>query len=394
MAAQGTGKLALFAWMTWIARALDPNGFGIYAFLTTVVAILGILSDFGLGMLATRAVARNPAQAGRYLAHTQLLRLILGIVAYALLLLLVLATPGYEGARLPALLFGISIFTLSGINGFNAILNGREEIHLSSLMSALVPLMTLAIGLVLFSGGADLVRAVIPTLIAGGLVLTAQGVLFRKKRIFFGERIERETLLDIFRQSTPLFIMSILTTLNVCLDTVLLRYMTDEATVGIYNASYKLVLALTILPVSLSEAAFPVWSRALRAAGSASELSLGVVLRLLLFVGLPISIAISITAAPLIRLLFGEPYLGSIPVLRIHAWTLLFMFINAPLSFRLVAAGKMRQLNITFASVVTINLAANLLLIPIYGAAGAAVATLGSEVVNLALLGHWVHRAG
>ncbi|MBD3162429.1 MAG: hypothetical protein GF346_08765, partial [Candidatus Eisenbacteria bacterium] len=97
--------------------------------------------------------------------------------------------------------------------------------------------------------------------------------------------------------------------------------------------------------------------------------------------------AILFIGAPLwIGIVFGEAYAAAVPVLRIHAFTLVLMFLNAPLGMRLVAADRMRAVNATFAVVVTVNLAANLILIPRYGIEGAAVATLLSEAVSAAVL--------
>ena len=391
VASQGVGRLALFAWMTILARALQPAGFGVYTYLWTLIVLLGILSDFGLGFAVTRAVARDRTVAPRLLALSLQLRFLLGLCAYAILLTILVAG-GIENIPLvPALVLGLMIFTVSGINGFNAVLNGREEIHLSSLMTALVPIATLATGVPLLLLKVSLLHAAIPSIVAGLFVLLLQAALFRRRSLSPAGGFEPARLRSLAWGAAPLFLMSVLTTLNVSLDTLLLKEMAGEAAVGFYNASYKVVLALTMLPLAIGEAAFPIWARALRGKAG-GELPLGGVLRLVLLAALPCALVLFLAAPFGIRLVYGEAYAPAVPVLRIHAFTLALMFLNAPLGMRLVASDRMRAINAVFALVVALNAAANLVLIPRYGIEGAAVATLISEAVSAALLVSLVRR--
>ena len=392
VAAQAVGKLALFAWMTILARSLHPEGFGVYVYLWTLTVLLGILSDFGLGFAVTRAVARDRAAAGRLLSLSLQLRAILGALAYAILLGILLAGGVDTATVAPALLLGLTIFTVSGINGFNAVLNGREEIHLSSLLSALVPIGTLLAGVPLILRRADLLHAVAASLIAGVAVLGLQAAIFRARSLSPEGGIDLRRLRGLAIGAAPLFLMSILTTLNVSLDTLLLKRMVGDSAVGLYNASYKVVLALTMLPLAVGEAAFPIWARALRASDPRAGLPLRGVLRLVLLAAVPLALVLFAGAPLWIRLAFGEAYAASAPVLRIHAFTLVLMFWNAPLGMRLVARDRMRALNAVFAAVVSINAIANLILIPRYGIEGAAAATLLSEAVSAVLLAALVRR--
>jgi len=390
---QCAGKVALLGWITLLARALNPEGFGAYVYLFTVVGLLSIFSDYGLGYLTTRRVAQNPAESGRYLTHTQLLRGGLAAVAYLLLVAVAVTTQSFRGMTAAALVFGFSIFTVSAINGFNAILNAREELQWSSLMNALLPVATLVIGLGFLRAGWGLLGAVIPTVIAGVVVVGAEFALFREKHIEFDRRVEHRFLFDLARQGLPFFTMSILATLNVSLDTVLLKMFQGDAAVAMYNVSYKLILALMILPAALGDAAFPIWSRDSSPLGQGHRLPLTKVLGFLFGVGLALSMTLTLAASPLVRMIFGEAYAAAVPVLRIHSWTLLLMYLNSPFAYRLIASNRMREVNVTFFWVVLLNGLVNLMLIPRYSYLGAAMTTVISESVNFALLLYWIRRA-
>jgi O-antigen/teichoic acid export membrane protein len=77
------------------ARYLGTSSFGVLGFALAFTAIFGVLIDFGLSMLTTREVARDPALASKYLANIIVMRLFLGgaVVAVIALLVNVMAYP-------------------------------------------------------------------------------------------------------------------------------------------------------------------------------------------------------------------------------------------------------------------------------------------------------------
>jgi len=79
--------------------------------------------------------------------------------------------------------------------------------------------------------------------------------------------------------------------------------------------------------------------------------------------------------------LFGERYAEAGPVLVIHIWTLVFVFLGTASSRHLVAENQQRmELNRTLIGA-AFNVVANYILIPKYGIIGAAYATLASQAV-------------
>lgn len=390
---QAAGKLALFLWTMILARRLNPAGFGVYIYIFAVSSIIGIISDYGLGNLAIRDVAMAPAHSPRTLTHTLLLRTLLAALAYALFVALVFALPGFYEVKTAAILFGLTIFTVSWINGFNAILNAREELQWSSFMNALVPLLTLASGLLFLSLGWGLTGAVAGSLVAGVLVLGAESVLFRTKHIAFSKSIERDFLANLIRQGLPFFLVGILSTVNVSIDSVLLESLSGKEAVGFYNASFKLILALMILPAAISDAAFPLWLRDSADPSRTKRLSLLHILQLLLAAGALTAMLLYAVAAPLVHMVFGDNFAPSVPVLRLHAFALVFMYLSAPLMIRLFVADRLGYLIAAMAIVVAANIIGNLAIIPRHGFAGAAGLRLCTEALNFMLLSFFVWGA-
>ena len=104
---------------------------------------------------------------------------------------------------------------------------------------------------------------------------------------------------------------------------------------------------------------------------------------LLLFLGL------MLISGGIIQLLFGQEYAAAVPIFRIHIGSIVLIGIGIAGSKWIVANGLQRVLVIISFSGAVTNVFANLILIPLYGGIGAAVATL----ISYSIAGYFSYLA-
>jgi PST family polysaccharide transporter len=92
----------------------------------------------------------------------------------------------------------------------------------------------------------------------------------------------------------------------------------------------------------------------------------------------------------LIPLVFGEAYRPAVAIIAIHVWGGVFVAMRAVLSKWIITEGLTAISLQTHAAGATLNVLANLALIPLYGGVGAAIATVisyaGASVLPLLFL--------
>jgi O-antigen/teichoic acid export membrane protein len=102
------------------------------------------------------------------------------------------------------------------------------------------------------------------------------------------------------------------------------------------------------------------------------------------FMGLSLLIAIivSLLSAPIVSLLFGSRFMPSVGILQVYIWTVVFVF--AGVAFNQILVIENMQVVVLYKTLigVCINVILNLLLIPGYGALGAAMATIVTQFVS------------
>jgi O-antigen/teichoic acid export membrane protein len=165
-------------------------------------------------------------------------------------------------------------------------------------------------------------------------------------------------------------------------DVFVIQASKGDSELGVYDAAYKFINMLPLIPAYFTLAVFPLLSR--YAVSSAAKLmdSYRLAAKLLFIVAWPITIGTMLLAPDLIRVLAGEAFLpNSANALRILIWFAPISYVNGITQYVLIAVNRQRTITIAFAVGVAFNFCANLLLVPIYGYVAAAAVTVATEAV-------------
>jgi len=162
------------------------------------------------------------------------------------------------------------------------------------------------------------------------------------------------------------------------IDLVMLGQLSTNEQVGIYAVASRLSEVWYFFPVAIVSSFFPKLLAAKKHSIEQYDCDLQKLNDGLFGGALVIALLVVVVAGPIVVLLFGEAYQASANVLIIHIWAGVFIFMRALLSKWLLAENLLRFSLVTQLAGALLNVLANWLLIPEYGAIGAAVATVVS----------------
>ncbi|HVO03333.1 MAG TPA: oligosaccharide flippase family protein [Candidatus Cybelea sp.] len=185
----------------------------------------------------------------------------------------------------------------------------------------------------------------------------------------------------------PLAVVQILTASSFATDRFLLDAFSGKASVGFYTVAYSLAqTTISTIGAGIDSA---IYSRAVRAADAKDPAALqGQLTRnciLLLALLLPAAVGAALVAPALARLFVGPEYVG--PVTALISW---MAFAALILSFRanyvdhaFHFGNSTTRLTVVIATMVVVNVVADLALIPQFGAVGAAMASIVAGTIGL-----------
>jgi O-antigen/teichoic acid export membrane protein len=386
-------KLASIAFFVVIARELGRTGFGDFMFALSFTTLLLMASGFGSDQLLAREVARAPATTDAWLTNVTALRALTAVPLVGLAALIAHATGHPADVVAAVALVGTGVALENVGHGLQGTLQAHERMDLIAAGIVTQRIVTAAAGTTALMLGADLVL-VAAIFGAGSLVgLAVMGVALARSvhrpRITF----DRSRLWPILRDSAPIGLNLLLLSVLLQGGATLVAFLAPgdaSAEVGTYAAAMRLVEASLFLPSAFTAAMLPLLARGDADGGRAASAAGG--LKALTVVLLPVGTVLIVLAEPIITVLYGESFAGSVTPLRLLGASVVLFGLNAFASTVLVAADRPSAITRPLLAVAVVNVALNCVLIPWLGAEGAAIAALVSSLLLAALTLHQAAR--
>ena len=377
--------LAGFIVGAWVARYLGPTQYGTYNYALAIVALFTPLVALGLKDIVVRDIVRTPEDKDEILGTALILQTVGGLLSLGLAMgIAIVNRPENQlTSWLIVILSGQFIFQVLSITlgyWFNSQVQAKyivwaNNIALFFYSLARIALVLTGAPLIAFAWaalGQAFIYAVAIVLfyrISGQTFATWQTNLLRAKRLL--------------GNSWPLLVSSLAIMVYLKIGQVMLGNMVDEETLGIYSAAVRLSELWYFIPMAIAASVFPaIVNSHENDDDKVYRERMQIFYDVISVIALAIVIPLVIFAPFLIETVFGSSYAAAAPILRIHAWALLFVFLGVARSRWIIAENMVRfNMLVTLLGAIT-NITANFLLIPKFGGEGAAWAVVISQAVS------------
>lgn len=382
VAGELVGKSATLVFTIVVARALGATSFGSLSFALAFGLLLATLVGWGFDAEQIRRGSADRSQLDAALTQTLVLRTIHAVPVVLLGGLAgVLTRPGADAAATLVLVLLASVLDSYGDAG-RAAATALEK--LSGTVVALVAQRVAAcvLAVVVLETGGGLVEVGAAYLLSSVLGQAVLALLLRRMGIRLAPgTVDRAALVGMWRGAFLIGVEVVLSMALFRLDALMLGLIADDREVASYAVAYRLMETVLFVNWAVSRSLFPAMVRAaagaqlLRVGASAISVA-GAVL-------VPYAVLVAVDGGQLLRLLFGSGYgEESVVSLRWLAFAPVLFAVGYLGSHLLVVQRRTWQLLATTVSGVITNVALNIVVIPLYGARGAAAATTGSYLVE------------
>ena len=366
----------------WVARYLGPVQFGSFNFALAFVALFGTLTTLGLEGLVVREVLHSAQDTHEILGTTLALRSGGGLLAVALSIATLRLIQPHDTQAL--LLVSILSLTLvfQAFDTIDLFFQSQVQSRITVWVKNSAFLVFAAIRVSLIHTKAPLWKFAVAS--TGEIALGALGLVLGYRlsggRMSAWHRSKKRAAL-LLKQSWPVIFSGMAIMVYMRLDMVMLKMMKGDYAVGLYSAATRVSEVWYFIPMAIVSSVSP----AIMKVKDDTELFYGRLRKLFSLMTMTACVIGSIVALAshaIIRILYSTSYSGAAPVLAVHVWASIFVFLGvaqAPFDFskNLLKLGLYR----TVAGAV-INVVMNLYLIPKYSALGAAIATVVSYAVS------------
>jgi O-antigen/teichoic acid export membrane protein len=362
-----------------ITRHLGPNDYGLQSYVITIATLAVAISSLGIGSVVTRDLTYEPGEEPAILGSVSGLTVGAALIATLISALWVWFSPPVDHRITWLIVAAVA----SGIVKRFDFLEAWFVVH-DRVRPFAVARITVSVAFLLLRFVLVILRADLETFI---WTFVAESV-FSGLRALAAYRIATHHAIkwsfkwsissNMLRRSWPTLVSGITQFIYLKVDVLFLTWWVSSSAAGIYSAAARLSEIWYFVPNMLMSAAFPTLLRLRKSDSLAYKHRLQDILDVLAAAGSIVALAISLSAWFIIPALYGEKFVGAVPILMIHIWAGVFVFMRAVLSKWLIAEELYILSLITHGAGAIINVGCNWLLIPKLGGEGAAIATLVS----------------
>lgn len=382
-----TGTQMLFPLITfpYICRVIEADGIGQINFFQSIISYISLFTCLGIPMYAIREIARDRSdvvQMNRTAMEILLLHSMLTLVGYAIVAILCLTVPQIQ-VNIPLfLILSLTIFFMA--IGCEWFYQGIEDFKYITIRGLIIKTVSVVLLFIFVKSKTDLLYYGCYTVfgVLGGNIFN----FFRLRKYIHRENIIFSEL-HIKRHVKPVlkvFSFSVVTSIYLQLNTVLLGFLKNALAVGYFAAATKVMQMLLTMSACLGSVMMPRASH-LIAENKEDEFN-----RLIqksydftLAIALPMTIGLIFCAPSLIMALCGVKFEHSILPSQIIAPIILMVAISNVFGIQvLFPKGKINIVTLCCGIGAVADLTLNLCLVPFFSYIGTSIAYLGAEVAT------------
>ncbi|MBY0441849.1 MAG: flippase [Mycobacteriaceae bacterium] len=388
--ALGMGASVVTVAMT--ARYLGPDHYGQ---LTVAVVFIGMwtsLTDLGIGTVIVRRVTSGRGSLERLVRVNSGLSLMYCIPLTAMAAVSGLLIYHDTDVRVMLVVLSGQLLMVTMTKRFEPVFLVNVRFFAVAVSDAAGRLTMLGLACWLISSRADVIWFAVSQLIPPALQLLIQGSAAIRQISLRPIFAVRQTL-DLLRESLPLMGVTVFAILYWRADGVILSLLSTHSEVGVYGLAYTIafnteVLALFFLKSTLSSAT-ELFSRDAGAFADFLRRSI----ELISFWAVPVGVVGALLAGPLISLLGDQAFVGrGTPTLALLFIAVALRCVTGTLGQGLFASHQQQFFVWIWVVTLLLNIGLNLALDGPFGAVGAGVALVCTELFGAVSASWWLRR--
>lgn len=372
------------------ARYLGSSNFGIINYANAYVAFFTAFCTLGINSVIIKEFADAPEQQGETIGSAIGLRLISSVLSAVMIVAIVSIVDRNEHTTIVvALLCSVSLI-FQAFDTFNYWFQSRYASKVTAIVTLVgylvitvykVILLILQKNVMWFSASAAVDYACIAALLY---------VAYRKSggpKLAFS--LKRGKML--LGKSYHYILSGMMVAIYGQTDKIMLKHMLDESAVGLYSLATSICGLWTFVLAAIIDSMYPtiiqLHAKKERVLFEKKNRQLyAIVIYVSVFVG----VMFLLFGEWAIGLLYGQEYVGAAAPLKVVTWYTIFSYLGVARNAWIVCENKQKYLKYMYFAAAIINIVLNYLMIPHWGAVGAAAASLITQIFTSILIPYMI----
>lgn len=361
------------------ARYLGPSNYGVVGYTAAYVSFFSVICELGFTSVAVKELLDDTEKQGEVLGTTIFFRMCTSLIStIAITALIYVLDSGDKTIVVVAFLQSLSLIFKS-FEMLHYWYQSRMETQVSVKIQTIAYIIMAIYKVVLLAAGMSVEWFGFSTALESAVVALFLYVSFLRHSLQ-KLRVSVECGKRILKGSYHFILSGLMVCIYSEMDKIMLGQMLNTEAVGFYTTGAKVASLWSFVLMALINSAEPLIIAA-RSQNYDQYIKKNKQLyAAVIWIGLAAGLAITVFGKWIILILYGETYLAATSSLRISAWYTMFAMLGTARGVWVVCEDKGKYVKYYLGAGTIVNVILNYLLIPIYGPAGAAAATLLTQI--------------
>lgn len=202
----------------------------------------------------------------------------------------------------------------------------------------------------------------------------------------FGLSISRKKINDLLSKSYNYILASMMVAIYGQTDKLMLKQMLDEASVGYYSLASTINNMWVFILTAIIDSIYPTIIMYSKNDKDAFEKKNRQLYAIVIYVSICVAAGFMIFGKLIIKLLYGDAYLPALMPLKIVCWYTIFSYLGTARNAWIVSTNNQKYLKYICGGAAVANVLLNWIFIPIWGASGAALASLLTQIATIVVI--------
>lgn len=367
------------------ARYLGPSNYGTISYVNAYVAFFTSLCTLGINSVIIKDFVEKPQEQGEAVGTTLAMRFVSSFLSVIMIMCIVNVVDHDEPTTIVvAALCSVSLL-FQVFDTFNYWFQSRYESKITSIATFVAYAATALYRFVLLALHKDVEWFAFATSV-DYIVLGA--ILFYSYRKYNGPKlsITIEKGKSLFGRSYHYILSGMMVAIYGQTDKFMLKQMLDETSVGYYSLASSVNLMWVFVLQAIIDSMYPTIMRLYEKDREQFDRKNRQLYAIVIYVSMAAAVCFVLFAPLVIRILYGDAYMPAVGPLRIITWYTIFSYLGVARNAWIVCENKQKYLKYMYLSAAFINIGLNYLMIPMWGASGAALASLITQICTSLIL--------
>ena len=367
------------------ARYLGPGNYGLINYASAYVAFFTSFCTLGINSVIIKDFIDNPNEQGEALGTTIILRAISSTLSAIMIVAIVGIIDNDEPLTIIVTALCALALPFHVFDTINYWFQSRYQSKVTSIATLIAYIVTSAYKIILLILGKSVEWFAVATSVDYICLAIILFIVYKKNdgpKIKFSWQKGKQLL----KSSYHYILSGMMVAIYGQTDKLMLKQMLDETAVGYYATATALCGMWTFVLSAIIDSINPTILQLNGKNEEAINKKCKQLYAIVFYVSAFVSLCFLLLGDVAIKILYGDAFMPAVAPLKIVTWYTAFSFLGVARDSWVVCKNKQKYLKYLYLTAAIINVILNFLLIPTWGASGAAFASLVTQIFTSIIL--------